>query len=145
MPQRQLNFFWFVEALSIYLKRVTSWRARWNIYLSRMIYFGGEEYLFKLDDLFWQPSNQLLLAGNHLLLINISNWKFFCQIIIAYFGVFLHLQKSDFACIICLILSFLAVPLFLTFFGERVITFKNVSCQIKGLVQVLKKSHFNMI
>ena len=28
-----------------------------------------EEYLFKLDDLFWQPGNQLAGLGNHLLLI----------------------------------------------------------------------------
>ena len=32
----------------------------------------GEEYLFKLDDLFWQPANQLNCVGNHLPLF-ISN------------------------------------------------------------------------
>ena len=36
-----------------------------------------EEYLFKLDDLFWQPGNQLAGLGNHLLLI-ISNYKKKC-------------------------------------------------------------------
>ena len=53
----------------------------------------GEEYLFKLDDLFWQPANQLNCVGNHLPLF-ISNEIFSLQNTIGHFGVLVTTLKN---------------------------------------------------
>ena len=41
-----------------------------------------EEYLFKLDDLFWQPAKQLAGVGNHLPLIISNAKKILCKILL---------------------------------------------------------------